>query len=266
VPHVDPAGTRLPVASSGDGPSTLFVHGFPLDHRLWLDQVKRLSGSRRCLAPDLRGFGRSGPSNARILTMGGHADDLVALLEEEGIDRIDLVALSMGGYVALELWSRRPDLIRTLVLADTRAGADGPDARAKRDTTAERVVSDGRGWLADDAAASLLADDAPLEVRARLRTMVEDTPYETIVGALRGMRDREDHTETLASISVPCLVVVGEADVVTPPEQAEAMAGAIPDGRFITIPRAGHLPPIEQPDAFASALTTFWDGIAGVSG
>jgi 3-oxoadipate enol-lactonase len=259
VPHVDVSGARLHLTSSGDGPVALFIHGFPLDHRLWLDQVRRLSGWRRCLAPDLRGFGRSAPATGGSLSMERHADDLITLLESERVDAADVVGLSMGGYVALELWARRPDLVRTLVLADTRAEADGPEERARRDTTAERVVNDGREWFSDDVSRALLAPDAALTARARLRTMAEDTPYETILGALRGMRDRSDHTATLETIDVPCSVIVGEADEVTPPERAEALARAIAGSRLVTIPGAGHLPPIEQPDAFADELARLWD-------
>lgn len=259
MPHADLAGSSLHFAPPGDGPVALFIHGFPLDHRLWLDQVRDLSGPRGCFAPDLRGSGRYTPPLGESLTMGSHADDLIALLEAEGVGQADVVGLSMGGYIALELWTRRPDLVRTLVLADTRAEADGPEERAQRDTTAERVVSDGRGWFSADVTGSLLSPDAALTAQARLRTMVEDTPYETIVAALRGMRDRADHTATLATIDVPCAVVVGETDAITPPDRAEALARAIAGSRFITIPRSGHLPPIEQPDAFTETLATFWD-------
>jgi pimeloyl-ACP methyl ester carboxylesterase len=84
------------------------------------------------------------------------------------------------------------------------------------------------------------------------------TPVAGIVGALAAMRDREESESLLPTLAdVPTLVVVGEADTLTPPEQARAMADAIPGGRLAVIPGAGHLPPLEQPEATTASLREF---------
>jgi len=242
----------------GTGPVALFVHGFPLDGTMWDDQLARLAEARRCVAPDLRGFGRSDPPGDAVLTMERHADDLAHLCGALGADRVDLVGLSMGGYVALAFAERYPERLRSLALVDTRAAADTEEGRAARDLMATRVVTEGRGAVVDELMAALLGPDATLGVRARLRSMIEGTRYETLVGALAGMKLRPDRTGVLGGLDLPVAVVVGEHDRLTPPAAAEAMARATPRAEFTVVPGAGHMAPMERPDGVAGALRRLW--------
>jgi pimeloyl-ACP methyl ester carboxylesterase len=96
------------------------------------------------------------------------------------------------------------------------------------------------------------------DVAERVRALMASTPVAGIVGALAAMRDREESESLLPTLAgVPTLVVVGEADTLTPPEQARAMTDAIPGGRLAVIPGAGHLPPVEQPEATTASLREF---------
>lgn len=239
----------------GEGPLTVFVHGFPLDHRMWLDQVEGLSSSRRCVAIDLPGFGRSDPIRERVLSMGRIADDLADFI---GDRQADVVALSMGGYAALALWERHPQVVRTLSLLDTRSGEDSDEGRAGRRQMAERVADKGVASLVDGLTSALLAQDASVAVRARLRGMIESTSPETVVASLEGMARRPDRTGLLATISVPTLILVGKEDRLTPPEVAEEMSALVPDSRLVVVPGAGHMTPIEAPEAVTEALRGFW--------
>ncbi|MCP4250920.1 MAG: alpha/beta fold hydrolase, partial [bacterium] len=170
----------------------------------------------------------------------------------------DIVGLSMGGYVALALWELFPGVIRSLVLANTRSGADSEEGRAGREAQAQAVVAEGRAPLAAKLVDALLAPAHDLTAAARLRTMVESTPVETIVASLRGMAARPDRTELLAGITVPTFVISGEEDALIPPLDSHEMSSAIPGSEFFVVPGAGHLGPIERPDAFAEALRGFW--------
>ena len=154
----------------------------------------------------------------------------------------------MGGYAALALWERHPHRVRSLVLMDTRSGADSDAARAGRRETAERVTDAGGAALVPDLLKALLSPDAGLAARVRLRGMIEATPAETIVSALEGMARRADRTGILSSITVPTLVMVGEDDERTPPDVAEHMAALIPGAELVVLPGAGHLPPLETPE------------------
>ena len=250
-------GAELAYREAGEGPLAIFVHGFPFDHTMWLDQVAALAGLRHCVAVDLRGFGASAAITEEVLSMEALAADLAALIDGLGQDQADVVSLSMGGYVALALWELYPESVRSLALLDTRPEADTPEARQRREEMARHTLERGRGWLAETLTEAMLAPGASLSARARLRSMVEGTRYETIVAALAGMRERPDRRFLLHSISVPTLVVVGEQDRLTPPESARAMSEEMPGSHLVVIPEAGHLTPVERPEDVNEALATF---------
>jgi len=241
----------------GTGPVALFVHGFPLDSTMWLEQIRMLSDVRRCIAPDLRGFGHSSPSTRPVLSMEDHADDLCAFLDALGIDQVDLIGLSMGGYIALAFAERYPERLRTLALVDTKSTEDSEDAKAGREAAAERVAAEGRSDLATDMIGVLVAGSASIWTRSRLRTMIESTAAESIVAALQGMQRRPDRTSVLANLSVPIGVIVGEHDVLSPLAEADHMAVAA-GGVLTVVPDAGHMSPIEDPLSVAGALRSLW--------
>ena len=254
MPYAEVNGARLHIRQEGNGPVALFVHGFPLDSTMWIEQLAELSDLRRCVAVDLRGFGRSSPVNGDPLTMEQHADDLAAVLDLVSEEKADVIGLSMGGYVAMAFAESYPQRLRSLALIDTRSGADSDEGKAGRDAAAANLVEEGRQAMAASMQAGLLAPSASLQARARVRSMVEGCPYETIVGCLEGMRDRPDRTQVLESVAVPAAVIVGEQDSVTPPAESKAMASVLPDATMTVVPGAGHLSPIEQPVAVNAAL------------
>ena len=260
MPYARVNGNMLFYRESGEGPAAIFLHGFPLDHSLWLDQLKGLAHVRHCIAPDLRGVGRSDPTVDAVLTMEMLADDVTGLLAALGIEHADVVGLSMGGYVALALWELRPDMVRSLALIDTRAGADGPEARAARDAMIDRILDGGRQALADEMVQGLLGRAPSRRAQARLRSMIEGTRYETLVASLVGIRDRKDRTAVLPTISVPTLVCGGEDDALIPPEQIRELAAAIPGARVTIVPASGHLSALEGPDTLNQALIELFEG------
>jgi len=260
VPFARVNGTMLFYKESGEGPLAVLIHGFPLDHSVWLDQLEGLAHVRRCVTLDLRGFGKSDPTTHRSLTMEMLADDVAGLIDALGAHGADVVGLSMGGYVALALWELRPTLVRSLTFVDTRAAADTPDGRAGRDAMIDRLLDRGRIGLADEMVQALLGPAPSIQVQARLRSMIEGTRYETMVAALLGMKDRADRSALLPRIDVPALVIGGEEDTLIPPEVMKAMARAIPGARTTIVPGAGHLPPIERPDAVNEALIELFEG------
>lgn len=255
-------GIRMHWREAGHGPrAVVFVHGFPFDGSLWDDQLERLPRRWRLAAPDLRGFGRSeaGPDHGP-LTMERFADDLALWLDHLGIERATLCGLSMGGYVAFAFWRRYRERVAALVLCSTRAGADSPEARQGRHALAERVRRDGARVVAETMIPKLLAPGTlktQPAVEERLRRMIEAQPAESIARATEGMALREDSTALLPTIDVPVLVVAGTEDAVAPLAEAERMRDAIPDARLVEITSAGHLPNLEQPAAFDTALTHF---------
>jgi YbgC/YbaW family acyl-CoA thioester hydrolase len=259
VQRITVNGVNLAVEVQGEGPAILFIHGYPLDRSIWRAQIDALEGFRR-IAPDLRGMGQSDAPDLGY-SMSIYAADLAALLDVLGVDEVVLCGLSMGGYIALEFLRQRRSRVRGLVLMDTRAEADTPEIRRSRDAAAATAKERGAAAIADAMLPKVLAA-ATLgrrpDMAERLRSLMAGTPVPGIVGALAAMRDREGSEALLETLApIPTLVVVGEADGVTPPAQARAMAAAIPGAKLAIIPGAGHLPPLEQPDATTERLREF---------
>ncbi|MCH8991132.1 MAG: alpha/beta hydrolase [Acidobacteria bacterium] len=258
MPYLEANEAKFHYLESGDGPVALFVHGFPFDATMWSEQLDGLAALRRCLAIDLRGFGRSGRSPRPVLTMEDHAADLEAFLDKGSVAAaVDVVGMSMGGYVALAFAELYPERIRSIALIDTKSTADSEEAMAGRDATAARLVREGRAGFATDLTDLLVAAEASPWIRARVRTMIESTPTETMVAALEGMKQRPDRTSVLAALPASVTIIVGEEDRLAPLEDAQYMAKS-GRGALTVIPGAGHMSPIEQPNAVTAALRTQW--------
>ncbi|HEU4828115.1 MAG TPA: alpha/beta fold hydrolase [Gemmatimonadales bacterium] len=258
-------GVSLALDVAGSGPAVLFIHGYPLDRTLWRHQVEHLRGYRR-IAPDLRGMGHSDAPDLGY-SMGTYADDLGALLDALGVDEAVLCGISMGGYIALECvrrWRRR---IRGLVLMDTRAEADSPEARKGRDAAASAAREGGAAAVADAMLPKLFAGESESAVGAawkQVDTMIRGTQVPGIIGALSAMRDRMDSTPLLPALGdLPVLVVTGEADRIIPAGHARALAEAIPGAKLQIIGGAGHLPPVERPAETTDVLREFLEETYG---
>lgn len=250
----------LHVADAGRGRPLLLVHGFPLDHRMWRHQIEALAASHRVLAPDLRGFGRSSVTPG-VVTMEQMADDLAAMLDALGItERAVFCGLSMGGYVAWSFFRRHAERLRALILCDTRAAPDSPEAAQNRLDTAQRVQREGTAPLVETMLPRIFGPQAAErcpEAVALAREAVLAAPAEGVAAALRGMAQRSDSRPLLGAIGLPALLVVGEHDAISPPAEMREMAQAMPRARLVEIAEAGHMAPLEQPGAVNEALAEF---------
>jgi 3-oxoadipate enol-lactonase len=257
------AGAELACEVTGTGPAVLLLHAFPLGLAMWDEQAAAFQDAHQVVRFDCRGFGGSPPGDS-LLTMERIADDAVGVLDRLGIPSAAVGGLSMGGYAALALVRRHADRIHALVLADTRAGADSPEAKATRAAQAEKVRREGAAAIADAVLPKLLGattHQARPELVARVRRIIESNPPRGIADALAGLAARADSTATLREIRVPTLVVVGEEDAITPPAEAEALQRGIAGSRLAVIPRAGHLANMENPAEFNREVGAFLAGL-----
>ncbi|MFE0699332.1 alpha/beta fold hydrolase [Streptomyces sp. NPDC058872] len=242
----------------GSGPALLLVHGHPFDRTMWQPQVDRFSrAGHRVLAPDLRGYGDS-PLGASpgSTELGVFAEDLVALLDDLGIEECVLAGLSMGGQIAMELVRRHPGRVRGLVLADTFPAAETEDGKRARNALADRLLREGMRGYADEVLDRMVAPHNTHAAPHVHRMMCATDPV-AAAAALRGRAERPDYRETLAALAVPALVVVGREDTYTPVADAEEMHALLPHSTLAVIERAAHLPNLERPEEFDAALDAF---------
>jgi 3-oxoadipate enol-lactonase len=246
--------------SGGTGRPVLLVHGFPFDRRMWASAVAELRASCRVVCPDLRGHGASpvGEGSSRMEDM---ARDLAELLDSLGVESAAVGGLSMGGYVALAFARLFPKRLRALVLADTRAAADSPEAKKGRHDMVALVREKGARAVSEKLLPKLLSPSARGFAREFLRLTMDAQPVEGIVGALLGMAERPDSTEILPKIACPTLVVCGTDDVVTPIAESREMAAKIRGSKLVSIPGAGHVSNLEAPALFDAALAEFLAGV-----
>jgi 3-oxoadipate enol-lactonase len=235
--------------------ATLLIHAFPMDARMWAPQLQELGDMGPMVAPDLPGFGGAADAGP-VMSMGAAAAACLQALDEAGFERVVVCGLSMGGYVAFELWRMARQRIAGLVLANTRSGADTPEGAAGRRTLAERLRAEGNGFLVAQPP-PLLRADAPAALWTQVRETIAAQPAASIAAAAVGMSERRDSTPDLGAIDVPALVITSDGDTLIPPEVAAPMADHIPDADLVTIPGAGHLSNLEAPGPFNEALRGF---------
>lgn len=254
------ATTRGPVRvlDAGSGRPLVLLHAFPLCADLWTPQLESAPQGWRFLAPDLRGFGASRRAGARHVD--DHAADVLSLADALGLDRFALGGLSMGGYVAFALLRRAAGRVTALVLADTRADADGPEARAHRARLRETLALDGAAGVAEAMVPRLLG---PTTLRERpvlvdwVREQITSTPPQALDDAIEALLTRPDSTADLGRVEVPSLVICGKEDVLTPPDVHRGLHEALRISALVALGGAGHLSNVEAPEAFIAALHGF---------
>ena len=250
-------------SSSNPSGTLVFLHGLPLDHSIWRHQLDYFSAHYRCLAPDLRGFGGTtelaDPKKPAELSIDTFAEDIVALLDHVGTKQVDLVGLSMGGYIALAIWRRLATRkrVRRLVFVDTRAAGDTAETKAHRKRQAELIKTQGVKPYADEMLPRLLAPDNIAKRGHEVRHMIERTDPATLTATIGALAARKDMTEWLRRVQVPTLAIVGDKDVISPVSDSQLIKREVNKAHLTVIPNAGHLSPLEQPQAFNEAMFKF---------
>ena len=251
-------GMEIGYDDGGTGVPILFIHGFPHDRTLWTPQLQGMTAQARVLAVDLRGFGETTVDPP--YSMDQYADDLVGFLDMLHVERAVVAGLSMGGYIAFAMWRRHAKRIRALVLANTRAGADGDEAKERRRSQMALARTQGSNAIADAVLTGMLGKTTRArrpEIVSTVHGMISSAPVDGVIGALQAMIDRPDSTDTLGTIDVPTLVVTGDEDTIIPIEDVQSMQAAIRGSSLEVITGAGHLTNLERPAAFNHVVSEF---------
>jgi len=256
---------RLDFDDDGPGPVVVLLHGFPFDRTMWSHQQSTVGAIYRVIAPDLRGHGTSAAPDG-IYTVDEMADDVIETLD--GLHLTGPVVfggLSMGGYLVLSIAARYPDRVKGLMLMNTRAAADSPEAAKAREVLARQVEAEGNAEAVVSTMLPRYFARSTFEHQphliARMHHQMARTPARAVAGTLRGLARRPDRTGLLPSITAPTLVLASRDDQLIPFEESEAMARSLPSARLVAIEGAGHVTPLENPKATNAAILAFLESV-----
>jgi 3-oxoadipate enol-lactonase len=239
----------------------LLIHAFPLNARMFEAQLAMADRGWHVIAPHLRQFD-GGDGDPSASTVDDYAGDVIDLVDALRLEDAVVGGVSMGGYVAFAMFRHAPRYFQGVVLADTRATADAPDAIDGRKKMLALVQQKGAAAIADEMIPKLLGETTRRtrpDVVERVRALAVSNSPEAIAGAIRALMTRPDSTPLLSTIHCPALIVVGDEDLLTPRAGAEDMHRGIAGSQLAVIPGAGHLANVEQPDAFNDVLARFLD-------
>jgi 3-oxoadipate enol-lactonase len=257
--HVKSDDSEIAYRVLGDGPPVVLLHPFPVNHEFWLPIATALATRYQLILPDLRGHGDStvgeGPA-----TMEKHAADLARVMDDADIVRAPLIGVSIGGYSLFEFWRKLRGRVAALGLFNTKAQADAPDAHTARLQAANDVLERGTEIFFEGMISRVLGrttrDTRPDLVKGALRMMQKMSP-EDIAQVQRGMAERPDSISTIQTINVPTLIVTGDEDAMTGPNEASLMHQHIPNSEMRVIPKVGHYAAWEQPEETTKLLRQF---------
>ena len=250
-------GLEIAYRRAGEGSPLVLVHGAAVDSRSWQPQLDALSDEFTVVAWDEPGAGGSSdvPSD---FTLADYAGCLAALIEALSLGPAHLAGLSWGGTVVQELYRHRPELVATLLFADTYAGWKGslPQEEVQARLAGVREMLAAPREAFDPTLPGLLGPDPPAEAVALLEAMAASVRPESIRTQLNVMAEA-DQRDLLPSVAVPTLLIWGELDVRSPLSVALEFERAIPDSELVVIPGCGHVSNLERPEEFNEAVRRF---------
>jgi pimeloyl-ACP methyl ester carboxylesterase len=241
------------------GTPIIFIHGFPFDKSMWNPQMDFLKSTRRVIAYDIRGYGKSTPGNEDA-SISLYADDLIQFMNMLQINKAIVCGLSMGGYILLNAINRYPQRFSSIILCDTQCISDNPASKEKRYKTIELIEGGGIKEFTDGFIKNIFFEGTlnnKKDIVNKIESTVLSTSTESIISTLRALANRDDSCSTLSQISVPTLIICGKEDKITPVAQSEFLNKNIPNSKLNIIPDAGHLSNLEQPEEFNKILSAF---------
>ncbi len=249
-------GARIYYSVQGEGPAMLLIHGYPLNGGLFRDNVSELAANHQVVVPDLRGFGQSeAPSEEASIEI--YAQDMLAVMDELGLETAIIAGMSMGGMTAFEMYRQAPERFAGLVLIDTAHTAPMPGEAGLWTGTAQQAQEMGVESLVNSLMPDMLTGDTrteDTELVSYLSGLMTQASLNGAVGGANALAARPDSTETLAAITVPTLIIVGEEDSLTPIEIAQRMNQGIAGSTLSVIEDASHAAVIEEAENVNEAV------------
>jgi 3-oxoadipate enol-lactonase len=244
---------------NGSGDPLLMIMGFAADRRMWMLQVPVFGAHYRCVTFDNRGVGDSTAPDGPF-SMEQMAEDALAVLDDAGIERAHVLAISMGGAIAQHLALKAPERIRSMVLASTWCSRN-PYLQRIADTG--RMIMDAGGPEGTTKASMLwlftpkfILDRDPF-VQQIEQMAVQFAVHPEVFDRQRDALLEHDVKDRLGALDIPTRVMCGRRDIFVPPELSEELAAAIPDAELVFI-EGGHAYNLESFDAFNQTVLEFF--------
>lgn len=237
----------------------IFIHGFPFNKSMWEPQFHEIPDGIKVIAYDVRGHGGT-TSGQGFFNMDVFADDLITFIEKLKLKKVVVCGCSMGGYIALRAYEKKPALFSGLVLNDTQAIADDNVAKIKRFDTIQAVLTHGRRVFSIGFVKKVFSEKTILEkpdTVELIKSTIRRNSERDICATLMALASRTDTSDSLKNINVPVLIIRGAEDQLINLQQVELMQKEIPDVRYVEMPECGHLPNLENPSRFNGELKNF---------
>jgi len=239
----------------GNGSKVILIHGFPMHHKVWDSFRDRFTTSYTVITPDLPGFGKS-PLLSQGFSIAQVADQMIQLVLDNSFGDSVLIGHSLGGYVALAMAEKRPDLFAGLGLFHSTAYADSEEKKLSRNKAIEFVKKNGAAAFATNFIAPLFADPHHIAIE-KVKSIAAESKEGAVIGYTTAMRDRPDQTKTLKSFKKPTLFLAGEKDPGIPVESIHRQAKECQKPEIHVISNVAHMAMFEKPEEAASKINSF---------
>ena len=264
MPEIEINGRPIHYVIAGSGPETVvFSHGYLMSQAMFASQIEALSATYRVLAFDHRGHGQSGPCQEPF-GIYDLVDDAEQLITELSDDPVHFAGMSTGGYVGLRLLLRRPELIKSMILMDSGAAAEGKAKLRQYNQLLFFVRLVGIRPLLGKVLPLLFGktyreDAAQRSAFSAWKSYIGGLDRTSIRQFGRAIFDRDDVQDNLRALerTPPTLIIVGQEDIPTPPATARALQEVMTGSELIVVPNAGHTSPLESPAFVTGAISAF---------
>jgi len=252
-------GASIRFSDSGEGEALVFLHGYLLSFEVWQDFVAPLTEQYRVICIDLPGHGKSGLIES-VSTMELMADSVLEVLNASVISKAVFFGHSMGGYTALALLEKRPDIFKGISLFHSHTLPDNEEVKTKRDREVKLIDQGHKNLLVSQSIPNMFATeliDANTKHVEACKQLAKDMDNDGVKAAILGLRSRQDRSELLSGAKCPCLNIIGKKDNFISYEEVALKTVLPPESERLIAENSGHMGFFEEPEFIRLGILQF---------